>query len=60
MYSTKETYKENKFENGIVRISGIRIAEDDSLTENDVEQYIEIMDKLVKDESVSNKLKEIK
>jgi len=59
-YSTKETYKEKNFANGIVRIGGIRIAEDYSLTENDGEQYIEIMDKLVKNESISNKLKEIK
>lgn len=59
-YSTKETYKEVNFENGIIRIGGIRIAEDESLKETDVEQYIKILDELIKDDFIANKLKNIK
>ena len=58
-YSSKETYNIT-FENEIIRFDGLRIAEHNSLTENDKDQYIEIMDKLIKDDFISNKLKNLK
>jgi len=59
-YSTKETYKNITYQNGIIKFDGLRIAENNNLTENDIEQYIEIMDKLIKDDFISNKLKKFK
>jgi len=59
-YSTKETYKTITYENGIIRFNGMIIAEGNSLTKNDVEQYIEILDNLIKDGFISNKLKNLK
>jgi hypothetical protein len=59
-YSTKETYNTISCNNGIIRFNGMIIAEDNNLTETDIQNYIEIMDKLVKDEFLSNNLKELK
>jgi len=59
-YSSKETYKNITCNNGIIRFNGSRIAEHYSLTENDIEPYIEIMDNLIKDDYISNKLKNLK
>lgn len=59
----KQSYSPSLFEYAkynfynVIRLAGLRIAENHNLTENDIEQYIEIMDKLIKDDFISNKLK---